>query len=561
MLPLLEVSHLPSASSFYAAITQPLGLQFVSVAQHRRILPSSEDQAQAQAQSITYGLATTPPTPFFDVAQVSPTAERPLKPSRLVLSAATPSVVRYFQAAVHKFEEASGRALDSPPSDPGALHLQDNDPSALDDWRLLLRATAMDQDGNTMEVIYVPPSQYPATYSGSTVRKTNSTEGEISRIMTWSYGVAASDTPRHGPSSLLTSESLPSSSSRHVNSVNEDDSAPVVRHTITTTTVYEPMKPPSPPPRQSSGSSLLATGAVVGLLGLTAAGAALGAGVAYGVMKERSRQDFDVPSSQRRSTCSESYPDPRSRYSDYSTGGRDPATLADRRLTPTLLTRYPHSRGPNHADGGVDDSRSRYSSRSRPPGNANNRTSSEASSSRRPLLLTEVDHRSHAYSKRSVGNRDPEDALAADYHSLANSRHTQSSPRHTVIAPSISRSRTQDGDGDRDRDSHVSNRTVSTLRGPPQPTVKTELTSTVSRPKPVSRVSSPTATRRSDSYVSAREIPPSVGRSASYVAATRAPLPASRLASSRADYEDDDICSIAPSESVSCVGSRQGSRA
>lgn len=512
MLPFIEVSHLPSSSSFYSTVTQPLGLRYISAADPVLSLSGSP--------SITYGSST----PVFDLRQVKSTFERPLKRSRVIFSASSPAIVRCFQ---QKVTQADGRAfLDDEP------YLLGESPGIADDWSLPVKASETDLDGNTMEVVYVPPPQYPEGYSGSTVRKTSSNEGEISRIMTWNYDVATSE----------------------ISSRRPDEEAPLVRRTITktSTTFFEPTEPAQPTLSARQNSSGLTAGAVVGtLLGVAAASAAIGAGVAYGAMKhERLRSETGPPLYQRRST----YPEPmgpRSQYSEYGPAGRDYVSHADRRPPPTLLTRYPHSQSPRNADSVYDDSRSRHSSHFKPNGASTVRTRSEAPSQRQPLLLTDAEHGSHvsSSSKRSARTSEMDNIVLAPRSQVsqmsgARSKHTAS------VAPSLRRSSTYDAV---DRESYVSSRshrTASTVRGPPmQPTAHTELSaSLVSRPKLASRVS-----RRADSYASAREAPV---RAASYVSGRHVALPMSGVGSSKAGYEqEDDLCSIAPSDSISCIGS------
>lgn len=523
MLPFIEVKHLASSSSFYSTVLQPLGLKYIFAADPI-FSPSG-------SPSITYGTATEPSTPVLELRQIHSTAERALKRSRVVFSAHSPSTVRSVQARV---TEANGRAFLDYDRNPLG-----QSPEIPDDWRLPLKVTETDLDGNTMEVVYIPPSQYPEGYSGSTVRRTSSSEGDISRIMTWNYDVATSEAPR-APAGPLT----PSSSSivsRH------DEGSPIIRRTITrtSTTFFEPTEPAQPKFSARENSSGLTAGAVVGtLLGVAAASAAIGAGVAYGAMKhERLRSETEAPSFQRRST----YPEPlgpRSQYSEYGPPAEDyNMSLAERRPPPTMLTRYPHSQSPRNADSVYDDGRSRHSSRYKPSGASTVRTRSEAPSQRPPLLLTDAEHASHvsSSSKHTARTSEIENVVLARSHV---SQASGSRSKYTA-APA-------------DRDSYVSSRshrTASTVRGPSmQPTAQTELTSVVSRPKTASRVS-----RRADSYASAREAPV---RASSYVSARHVGLPMSGIGSSKAGYEqEDDLCSIAPSDSISCIGSsRKGSR-
>lgn len=369
--------------------------------------------------------------------------------------------------------------------------------------------SALDLDGNTMEVVYLPVAHSPEGYSGSTVRKTNPSEGEISRVMSWTHDVAAADiSPRE-----------------RFDPLDSASPGPVIRRTITTTTTtYEPVESSSSPRQSSNG--LVAAGALVGLL----TSAAIGAGVAYGVMKERTRQDFEPAPYQHRSTCP----------------------------PPTISTRYPYSQAPRDVDGGYDDVRSRRSSRVPPPGTASVRARSEVSSNRKPLLLTDFEHQSNANSRTS----EMDDVAASQHRSRASSRHTSAKSKHSGAPPSIRRSSAYDEAADADRETYMSSRshrTASTVRGPPRPTVQTELTSLVSRPKTASRVSGSAAPRRADSYASARDTPPPASRAVSYVSARKTALPVSAAGGSRVEY-GDDACSIAPSDSISCIGSRKASR-
>ncbi|KAI3393529.1 hypothetical protein diail_4165 [Diaporthe ilicicola] len=509
MLPFLEVSNLASSSSFYSTVTHPLGLRYISAASPCPDLSGSP--------SIVYGIGASPPVPVFELRQVRPTAARPLKLSRIVFSAASPGAVREFRALVQRI-----KGVDS-----GAIEFGDYpEPQDSSFGAELVQSKAgpdpaeTDLDGNIikMEVVYVPPVQdYAEWYGGSTVRKTQSTQSEASRILHWNYDVAA-DSAASMSFVPLAPASPSLVSPRQPGRYEERPSLLRRSVTTTTTTLLEPADPVQSPSQSSPGLS--AVGAA--LMGV-AAGAALGAGITYSVV--RGSQDFEPPMAQRRSTFPRQYPDSRSR--------RDDATsVADRRPPPTLLTRHSYSQAPpaGNRDAGVDydDARSRHSSRSRPSGAPSVRTRSELSTSRKPLMLTDVGTRSHASSRSSARTCEMEDVPVADHRSQASSRRTSTSKRPS----SVRRSSTYDvpeGDGY----SYVSagsHRTQSTVRGPPAPASKAAS----------SRASAATP-RRADSYVSAR----------------RVPLPASGAGSS---YADDDLESLAPSDSISCVGSRRSER-
>ncbi|KAJ0115920.1 hypothetical protein J7T55_004089 [Diaporthe amygdali] len=507
MLPFLEVSNLAASSSFYSTVTHPLGLRYISAASPSPDIPGSP--------SIVYGIATLPPLPVFELRQVRPTSARPLKLSRIVFSAASPGAVRDFRALVQRIKGVDSGAIqvgDYPEPEESSFGAE------LVQSKTGADPTETDLDGNIikMEVVYVPPVQdYPEWYGGSTVRKTQSTHSEASRILHWNYDVACdsaasmSFAPLAPASPSLVSPRQPG---------RYDERPSILRRSVTTTTtLLEPMDPTESPSQSSHGLS--AVGAA--LMGV-AAGAALGAGITYGVV--RGSQGFEQPMAQRRSTFPRPYPDSRSPRE----GG---TSVADRRPPPTLMSRHSYSQAPpaGNRDAGVDydDARSR---RSRPSGAPSIRTRSELSTNRKPLLLTDVGSRSHASSRSSARTGEMEDVLVPDHRSHTSSRHTSRSSKHP---PSVRRSSTYDvpeGDG-YSYVSAASHRTQSTVRGPPA--AQSEHASRAAS-KANSRMSAATP-RRPDSYVSAR----------------RVPLPASGAGSS---YADDDLESLAPSDSISCVG-------
>lgn len=530
MLPFLEVSNLAASSSFYSTVTHPLGLRYISAASPSPDLSGSP--------SIVYGIAASPSVPVFELRQVRPTADRPLKLSSVVFSAASPAAVRDFRALVQRIKAVDSGAIgfsDHPELEeqaPGTELVQQSDGGPGPD--------ETDLDGNIikMEVVYVPPVQdYPEWYDGPTVRKTQSTQSEASRILHWNYDVAADSAPVMSPFAPLAPASPSLVSPRQPGRYDERPSL-LRRSVTTTTTLLEPADPAESSSQSPSQSSrgLSAVGAA--LMGV-AAGAALGAGITY----LRGSQDFEPPMAQRRSTFPRQYSDSRSRRDDGT-------SVADRRPPPTLLTRHSYSQAPSagNRDAGVDydDSRSRRSSRSKPPGTPSVRTRSELSTNRKPLMLTDVESRSHATSRSSARTAEMEDILGPGNPRPTSSRYSTTS-RSSKHPPSVRRSSTYDGPV---VDSYScvsagSYRTQSTVR--PAPAPQTQLVSRPASKAPSkaagSRVSTATARapRRAESYVSARHIP----------------LPASGVGSS---YVDDDLESLAPSDSISCVGSRRSER-
>lgn len=550
MIPFLEVSHLPSSSSFYSTITQPLGLRYISAGNSTG---ATAQPGSLPSPTLTYGFAaSTPPTPVFELRQV----KGPLKRSRVVLSASSPDAVGHFRALVQRSKDRDGSETVFGDQAFNSLGYPSD------------KVIETDLDGNVMEVVYVPPPGYPEGYTGSTIRKTQSNSGEVSRILSWNYDVVVSD-----PGSAVALAPLPTSSTslaahrRPGPFSNEDMAAPVVRRSITstTTTLVEPMDSSLASPRQNSSGSM-STSTVVGtLLGVAAAGAAIGAGVAYGVMKNdrsRSTSEYDVPPPpfQRRSTFPE-------RCSEYSAADKDYVyDTAERRGAPTLVSRHSyHSQAPLHDN----DKASRLSLRSKPP-----------STARSQLLLTEAEHRSQASSRHSARTQDLEDMVAADYRSQAStSRQTGVSSRLNKYAPSLSRSNTLDVAGDGVAPSYVSARshkTASTVRpaGPMRQHTEPVL-SMVGSMRPASKAASgapsgagtgagAAPSSRAGSRISARDLGAAshAGGGSSRVSARQMALPRSGVGSSHAawDKDGDEVDSIAPSDSISCVGSRRSER-
>ncbi len=410
MLPYLEVTHLPSSSSFYAAVTHPLGLRY---------LPTGDRDASG-LRSIAFGSAS----PLFELRQA---VQRPPARSRIVFSAASPDAVADFHAAAVRACPRSAAELSL------AGDLRNPDPSAES------RARIADLDGNTMEVVYVPPPVYPSRYGGSTVRRTQSTDTEASRILEWNYDVASSGPSYAGPHSAM---------ARRLGR-GADEPYTTLRRSVTASSQFDL----APSPREHSKG--LSAAGVAGIFGVAAVGVAAGAALTYTMVKgDRGRappRDFDAPAFPRRSTFPEPpYPGHRGRFVDVERTvekvqypGAEYPVLADRRSPPAYLACYKQAGVPRSReveDVYDDDARSRHSSRYKPAG-PTIRTRSEAPQplSRKPLLLPEAD-RGSAYS---------------------GSRHGAS----PLPVPSIRRSATFDHDSYVSARSH---RTATTIRRRPQ---------------------------------------------------------------------------------------------
>ncbi|KAI1349268.1 hypothetical protein F5Y01DRAFT_190165 [Xylaria sp. FL0043] len=500
-LPYVQVKDLPPSASFYSAVTQPLGLRFTS----------------AGASSIVFGN----PDPTFEVK----TGVNAPQPTRMVLSASSPSVVSAFHAAARRANSKGN----------SNILMKEDDGIGGE-----TRATATDLEGNVMEVIYLP-----------------STAKQATRILDWNLdvtalamGAARSVVNSISPSRPGLATLIPST---------DDETYRIIRRSFTTSTVES-----SPPQEQSSKG--LSTGAMV--LGAVAAGA-LGAGVAYAfIKKERSRaprQEFDAPPFQRRATYPEPQPDHQPRYVELERTiekVRYPEQYppgSNAYPQPTYTTQRPQSSAPVEE---VDDRPSRHSP------DARTRDRSDGSP-RRPLMITETEHKSN------VGSQHPEPprpVAEAEQGSQAGSRHATSakSQLHAELfkrrnpvpskAPSeapdarshvSSRSRRGDDDhrshvssrsrrGDDDRRSHASSR-HSTVRPPRKPDAETYVSA---------RTEKSAATVRPSKTQSKAP-----SRAASYVSAREKPSPPKED-----DWEelvdDDDKASVAPSDSISCVGER-----
>lgn len=613
VLPFFEVSHLPASTSFYSSILQPLGLRYLS----------ADRESSSSIGTVTYGfkalaLGQEKPVPVLQIREAThPLA--PLKLSSLVLTAPSRSAVADFHAC----------ALDANPW----LRIQENDdgsspypgPSVRPRLGIdggLNRATICDLDGNTMEVIYPPPSggSRPLTYNGLPVRQTQSNRDEAVRILDWNYDVASrsaratshhsSSTSSH-PSQALSPTRPRYTSSQAVPAGSVVSTAMSQRALSHHSDDAEPLPEPSISPRQSSSKSGLNTTNVVGALLGVAAGAVAGAALTYNMVnkeKERKpRHDAGHPTLSRRSTYPEKAPrsthqyDRHSAYDDYPpralpyqqdydygqprmpyqevypppplpypneyaphTSPYDnyaPRTMpyqdgyapknmvfedqdADDQMMPEphcrpvqyLTQRSHHSNPPKGAtrsaprsrvvdeDYDTRDVRSHHSSRhtsGRAPGL---RTRSEAPPSRPPLMLPDGDHRSQAGSRHSAAPKS-----------------------------SHSKSRSQRPHYDPERDSYFSarsQRSSATVRQPPVEEVEREV---VIRSRSGSRVTNAKISGER-SYVVRQS-----SRAPSHVSARNIGLPMSGVGSSHANW-DDDMESVAPSDSISCVGSKTSRR-
>lgn len=558
----LDVVHLPSATSFLASILQPLGWYYTA----------SESQLDLQltapinSGSVDFGVNGIP---ILRVRQQQD-LDKPIPLTDVIIAA--PS-----KAAVITFHQAGLRAnpalyLTAPVLQPGIAR----DTTFYSNIDGTVRAMLHDLDGNRIEAVF--PDPHPAggnvKYSGSTVRETQSTQSEVGRILHWNYDVASSS-PRSAAGSHMSARPRdnPASLRRSLTHGSQPLSAESPRgHTSGTT-------------RQSDDNAGgLNTTTVVGAL----LGAAAGAGLLYSAWNSREKTrdpSHDAPVAPvlpRRSTLPEvpmgiksrvHQLDQKSGIEDlahreyvYAGNGRrssrdestdrdpyvDPWTKPRSMINPwtheTPTSRVSTTRTTPPRTRAIDDS---FDGRSRHSTRYNGGRTSEVRT-------------------RSAG---PNGREAVTEHDERPSR--SGSRRGSIAARSRSRAH------DTDRDSYASartHRTGSTSRPPLSrpPPVEYE---TVIRSRAASRSSGMRTPKvspqegshgyfgRSNSYVSARNVPlPTSEVSAQHVplpmsevSARHVPLPMSGVGSSHAHW-DDDMDSVVPDDSISCVGSKSSRR-
>ncbi|KAK4159666.1 hypothetical protein QBC43DRAFT_124442 [Cladorrhinum sp. PSN259] len=543
-LPFLEVEHLPSSSAFYSAVLKPLSLYFLG--SERGHFPVS-----------TYGNPSG--EPLLQLRQVVASRDRPLKRSRIVLSA--PSAVATDEA--FKFARRANPELE----DEYLRHPDEGYPasSGVTAQRRVaagggIHVVISDFDDNIMEIVYQPPPQYPSHYHGSTVRQTRSTTDEASRILSWNFDVADSSAPSPvGPGTAFSgpARAAPRQVAGYLEDVEEPQ--PALRRSLTTSnSTYEPAA------SARENSTGLSAGAVVGtLLGVAAAGAA--ALTTYNMVKGDRRApysgDYDAaPSFSRRSTFTDKhdpYSDRKARYSDLDYSADRPRYAEDhpstsdyRRPAPDYIARYsqvdsPRSRAVD--DDYFDDSRGRHSSsRSR----TSLRPRSEAANDREPYLMADTEQRAWASSKPArhppiVQRSYTYDTPERD--TYVSSRTVRAAPADPYLAPSHSRS-----------GSRVTTTTYK-VTGAPRAYGREDSFSS-SRYAPIADSRPPAYLSRGYSDMTGRDMGLPSSRTGTLYPSRQA-LPRSASGGharwEQEDDDDDDTDSIAPSDSISCVGSRR----
>ncbi|GKT39921.1 uncharacterized protein ColSpa_00102 [Colletotrichum spaethianum] len=383
MAPYIDVSHLPSSTSFYSAILQPLGIHYISADAQTASPDADANTVDTDSKTtttsnpgrlpttVTYG-TSSPPTPVLQIRETRNSRE-PLKLSRVVFSAPSPTAVTDF----HSFAvRANPNLLSVVPL--GQLSLAR--PAVVTQSGDIHRATVTDLDGNIMEVVYQPPPNYPPSYAGSTVRKTQSTTKEVSRILDWNYDVAASEP---SPSMSSSAASGPSASALAMTARSGqfpgNEPYTILRRSVTTSVIESPSRREESATAPTSATNGTATSTIVGSLLGAAVGAAAGAAITYGMMrKERARapvQEFEgsAPQFQRRATFPDQYAEPQVGSGRYVEVERTVEkirypeaypTLPDNRAPPQYMAKYSQVGSRSRAvDDIYDDTRSRHSSR------------------------------------------------------------------------------------------------------------------------------------------------------------------------------------------------------
>ncbi|KAI1105400.1 hypothetical protein F4804DRAFT_331310 [Jackrogersella minutella] len=506
--PFVLVRDLAPSASFYAAIAQPLGLRYIS----------------ASSSSIIFGDITTPiPEPVFEVKQSTDTDAQPLRPCHLILSANSPLVVAAFHAAALRAHPN----LEFGSTNVNHLRLYNNSDSES-------RARIGDFDGNIMEVVHGSLPGYAASHAGS-MRRAQSSSHEVSRVLDWNLDVGSGSVASRSPAGSV----APGSS---VSSRTAAEPFTLMRKSATTSTVEVS-------PRESP-KGLSTTALVGGILGV-AVGAAVGGALSYNMVKdnrERERMAFQEhnapPPFLRRQTCPDNYPtNHQPRYyppTSYS-GGHSQAGARSR------VAEEIDDRSSRHS--------SHYTTGSHGSQGGHSRGRSESGSSRRPLLIADVEHKSNAGSKTPDS---PRLLMDSDHRSHAGSRHSSDSRGHTGSRRPESRhspesdyrghKHTNSRHRDPEAETYVSARSErssgTTRRSPPSAYVETA---------PPSRASSRPPSQAGSYYSSATVRPAGPSRAHSQISARN--VPGSYFGSCYGGNGwDDDAGSIAPSESVSNIG-------
>ncbi|KAK2612155.1 hypothetical protein QQS21_001885 [Conoideocrella luteorostrata] len=543
-LPFVEVSHLPSSTSYFASILQPLGLRYIE----------SRATAGLTKLSVIFGSAASP---VLQLRQVS-SANQVLRTSRLLLTA--PS-----RSAVTRFYERGTQANPYSPVQIGQSFSKDTR------YNLgSLRAAVVDMDGNRIEVVYPDPRLSPEMIQSDVpfAHKANPAKYDGTIILDWNFSDFASlNSPLKEPH-LEQLKRQPTSHSF------DSDCKPQQR---TTSVIPNSAEAAANIPKLEACSandsnklfSTINTSTVVGaFLGIVA-----GAALTYGMMAghtddQASYRQSSTPISSphntqlcRKSPCKDKgAEDLNASIKMFSAQATDFKASLDQQMSSRNNDARPRMPGRDHSshfhssnqyhdkDTSQDSQRSLMNRKlcledSWGPGNESSRLDAPAKPSR-------------SYSERPV----IDETRISERNNQSSARAPLSACRASILEPaSTVLSQLQTPVFDIDRETYVSARShPSSDAFSPRSYGNHSLWSTsLECTDPQNIVSTVSHMHISDSVASSRRsaqhIPLPASSAGSHMSARHTPLPESTISSSRADW-DNDIDSIAPSDSISCVG-------
>jgi hypothetical protein len=509
--PLIFVTHLPSASSFYASILQPLGLQFLSS-------PPTPTPGNAV---LNYGFVGTSNSGLKNVVVFS-VAQSPypghVRPARITLSASCEAAVREFYSK----SEVLNKAVRSRIEFLGAGQGTEGNEG--------IKAATKDFDGNMLEAVYRARDR--GTYGGHgggrlPAIETASTEREARRVLEWQEQVARSigaegsvvsgsgggseagysSTSRlQAPAMIRRAESYPVQGS-------ERPLRLVRRETVTTEHYRRPEE------RDNASGRGISSKAVIGTL----LGAAAGAAFAYAMVRSESPERTPAP---RRA----SYENQGSHYTHVS---RSPGQerVVERLPARSYVSGRDEAARPQYVEYVTETPRVHDVSVAR--------IDDKSYVSQRPGRSSQT---SRARSKSEVGSRYEKPLTILPPQSRARSPVSHASRRSSYKTAESRRERSPSRS--RRTGSHVSSKsyhTVSTAKGSPPPTTSHVSTTTI-------RVVPSERERRVMHSGLEREVE---RRSSVVERARQVPLPVSVV--SGRGY----AASVAPSDSVSSVGTKR----
>lgn len=260
-IPLIEVSHLPSAASLYAVLIQPLGLQFLSAS-----------PCESPHTILHYGSPSTKEILFSLTASATATAT-PQPTTALYLSASSPKAVTDF----HK-KAQSLTSISSP--NPRLEYIKDETAEGKEEDAVIAETNIQ---GTMIQASYYPSSRahhqhHHRPRPQPQPLETASTEKEARRVLQWQQDVARSVATEPStstsppPASIRRSDTYPAITPRAPSMLRR-------RETVTT----EAYRRDGSDSATGNGGGM-SKGAIIGTL----LGAAAGAAVAYAMVRSES---------------------------------------------------------------------------------------------------------------------------------------------------------------------------------------------------------------------------------------------------------------------------------